>query len=168
MEMKQHILAALREKFEDWEELLGGLSEERLSIPLLSSDWSTKDVIVHLWAWQQRSIARAEAALRDREPQFPRWPAELDPDGESVDRLNAWIYETHRERPWPEVHENWRAGFQRLLDLSGQISERDLLDTGRYPWLKGYSMAFILLATYDHHQEHFEKLLAWLQEHKDV
>lgn len=30
--------------------------------------------------------------------------------------------------------------------------------TERLPWLKGYSLAFILVASYDHHQEHFEKL----------
>jgi len=29
----------------------------------------------------------------------------------------------------------------------------------------GYSLAFILVASYDHHQEHLEKLLAWLTEH---
>jgi hypothetical protein len=44
------------------------------------------------------------------------------------------------------------------------ISEKDLLDSGRYPWLGGYSLAFILIASYDHHQEHYEKLHAWLHE----
>jgi hypothetical protein len=49
------------------------------------------------------------------------------------------------------------------MESSDGISERDLLDSGRYPWLKGYPLAFILLASYDHHQEHLDKYLAWLE-----
>ncbi len=44
-----------------------------------------------------------------------------------------------------------------------RVSKRDLLDGDKYPWLHGYSLAFILVASYDHHQEHHEKLTAWMQ-----
>jgi hypothetical protein len=73
MNMKEHILAALREQFNRWEELLASMSEAQLTTPHLPSHWSTKDEIAHLWAWQQRSIARLEAALSNREPEFPKW-----------------------------------------------------------------------------------------------
>jgi len=53
----------------------------------------------------------------------------------------------------------------RFLELGEPILEKDLLDGDRYPWLKGYSLAFILVASYDHHQEHLEKLRDWLTEH---
>lgn len=162
MNMQAHILSALREQFERWEDLLAGQKAGQIQIPLRPSAWSTKDVVVHLWAWQQRSVARLEAALLERQPQFPTWlpgvdPASL-PDTESV---NAWIYETYRQQPWAAVHQNWREGFLRFLELGGKIPERDLLDSNRYPWLKGHPLAFILVASYDHHQEHLEKLLAW-------
>jgi uncharacterized damage-inducible protein DinB len=39
-----------------------------------------------------------------------------------------------------------------------------MLDAGRYSWLQGYSLAFVLVASYDHHQEHLEKLIAFLQQ----
>jgi hypothetical protein len=51
-----------------------------------------------------------------------------------------------------------------LLELGSQVSQPELLASGRYPWLGGYSLADILIASYDHHQEHFEKLRAWLRE----
>lgn len=169
MNMKEHILAALREQLNRWEALLESLSTEQITAPLLPSYWTIKDVIAHLRAWQQRSVARIEAALADQEPVYPRWLAGADPDAESnTDQVNAWIYEAHREHSWAEAHENWRAGFLRLLELSEAISEKDLLDASRYPWLEGYPLAFILLATYDHHQEHLEILLAWLQEQPQV
>jgi hypothetical protein len=165
MNMEEHILAALNEQFNRWEKLLASMNDEQINIPLLPSNWSSKDVIAHLWAWQQRSIARVEAARFNRKPEFPKWPPELDPDSEAnIDQINAWIYDTCREQPWSKVHRNWKKGFLRFLELGGGIPEKDLLDSGRYPWLKGHPLAFILLASYDHHQEHLEKLIDWLQQ----
>ena len=169
MNMKQHILAALIEEFQHWEELLGIMSEEQLTAPQLPSNWSIKDVVVHLWAWQQRSIARLEGALLNREPQFPEWPGDLDPEAEeNTDRINGWIYESHREQPWSQVHQNWRDGFLRFLELPEAIPKKELLDGDRYPWLKGYPLALVLVASYDHHQEHLEKTHAWLREHGNI
>jgi hypothetical protein len=163
MIMKSHILAALREEFDQWQDLIAALDEERLTTPLSSAGWSPKDIIMHLWAWQQRTIARCEAALFDREPVFPRWytPTGPDPEG-STDQVNAWIYDTYHDQAWSEVHHNWQAGYQQFLEIAQRISERDMLDSDRYSWLKGYPIAIYLISSYDHHQEHFEKLQAML------
>ncbi len=167
MNMKGHILTALREQLNHWEELLVSLSDEQITAPLVPSHWSTKDVMAHLWAWQQRTIARLEAARLNREPVFPIWLQGVDPDSEEfTDQVNGWIYETYKGLPWPEVHRNWRAGYMRFIESGDAISERDLLAQGKYVWLGGAPLAFIMLASYDHHQEHIEKLLAWLQEHQ--
>jgi hypothetical protein len=166
MNMKEHILTALREQFDSWEELLTSMDEEQITAPRFDYDWSIKDVMAHLWAWQQISIARMEGGLQDREPDFPKWITELDEDWEdNADRVNALTFETNHEKSWSEVHQNWMEGLRRFLELGDKISEKDLLDGDRYLWLKGYSLAFILVASYDHHQEHLEKLLDWLRKH---
>ena len=166
MNMKDHIFAALREQFDRWEKLLAGLSEEQITAPHFDFDWSIKDVMTHLWAWQQISIARMEAARQDREPEYPLWIVNIGEDWEeNADRVNALTYETNHEKPWSEIHQNWREGFLRFLKSGELISEKDLLDGSRYPWMNGYSLAFILVASYDHHQEHLEKLLDLLREH---
>jgi len=71
MNMKEHILAALREQFNRWEELLANLSEEQLTAPSFDYNWSIKDVIAHLWGWQQISIARWKAVCRTGNPSSP-------------------------------------------------------------------------------------------------
>jgi hypothetical protein len=161
MHNKQQILAALREQFNSWEELLAALSEDQATAPYTSSNWSIKDEIVHLWAWQQRSVARAEAALRNVEPDYPRWPETLGPDlEEDVDQTNAWIDETYKGKSWSSVYADWRAQFLRFLTLSQAIPERDLLDPGRYAWMEGNALAQSHLGSYEHHKEHLEELLA--------
>jgi hypothetical protein len=160
MNDKQRILTTLRKEFTSWEELLTTLDEEQITAPNLPSDMSIKEVIAHLRAWQQISIARMEAVLLDKEPDYPEWPTEdPDPDSEDeIDQINDWISKTYQDKPWSDVHRLWREGFLRLLELGEAVPERDLLDTGKYPWLKGYSPLGILQASYEHHDEHLTSL----------
>ena len=164
MNMKGHILAALKEQFDGWEYLLSGLSDAVIVTPYFDLDWSVKDVVAHLWAWQQITIARVQGGLHDRDPEYPKWIVESIENWEDdADRVNALTFETQHSKPWTEIYQNWRNGFLQLLESGERVSEKDLLDGDRYPWLHGYSLAAILIASYDHHQEHYEKILDWLQ-----
>ena len=159
MNEKQGILIALREEFNRWEALLASLSEEQITAPQLPDNWSIKDVIAHLRAWQQRSIARLEAALLNRAPEYPVWPAQFDPEAEDQPHeLNAWLYATYRDQPWSSVHRDWREGFLHFLELAEAIPEKDLLDAGRYAWLEGYALFAVLQGSYEHHREHADDL----------
>ena len=165
MNDKTQMLTMLKEKFNDWEELLANLNEAQITARQLPGNWSIKDVMAHLMAWQQLSIARLEAALHDRELVLPAWPEELDPEPEGEpDELNAWFYESYRDQPWSTVYQAWRDGFLRFLELAEAISEQDLLEAGKYPWLEDYPLMAVLQGSYEHHhQDHFEPLSAWLK-----
>ena len=166
MDMKEHILMALKEQFARWEELLTNLTEEQTTTSRFDSNWSIKDVIAHLWGWQQISIARVEAAKLNQEPEFPKWIEELGKDWdeeENTNQTNAWIYKTYQIESWSEIYQNWREGFLKLLDSAESIPEKYLLDESRYSWLHGYSLAFILMGSYDHHREHLDELFATLK-----
>jgi|GEM_PF-362851 len=169
MNDKQQVLTTLREEFNRWEELLAALDEEQITAPNLPSNMSIKDVIAHLRAWQQISIARMEAVLLDKGPDYPEWPTEdPDPDSEdAINQINDWISRTYQETTWPDVHRLWREGFLRFLELGEAVPERDLLDTEKYPWLKGYSPLGILQASYEHHDEHLTSLLDCLRHEGD-
>lgn len=165
MIMKDHLLAGLQDQIDRWETLLDGLAEGQLVIPHLPSKWTIKDEVAHLAAWQLRSIARLEAALADREPQFPVWLPGVEADTEAnTDLINDWLYETYRLQPWSEVHKNWREGYSRFIDLGKKFLEKDLMDESRYSWMKGRPLALVLLASYDHHQEHYDKMLVWFSQ----
>jgi hypothetical protein len=153
----------MKEQLENWEKLLASLSEEQIVTPNFDLDWSIKDVIAHLWAWQQISSARMESGTQDREPEYPTWIVGIENWEENADQVNAVTFERNSTKPWSEVYQNWRNGFLQFLELGHRIFERDLLDGDRYSWLHGYSLAFILVASYDHHQEHLEKLIDWLK-----
>lgn len=152
---KQTVLTALQDEFDGWETVLASLTEAQITAPLLDDHWSVKDVIVHLWAWQQRSNARLSAALHNTSPRYPAWPEQFDPETEGQpDDLNAWLYAASRDTPWSTVYQDWRSGFLHLLDQGWALPESDILDKNMYPWLEGYALIDVLQGSYEHHQEH--------------
>ncbi len=72
MDNKGQILTELAEIFNRWQELLATLSEEQIIAAQLPDHWSVKDVVAHMWAWQQASVARAKAALSRQRAQLSR------------------------------------------------------------------------------------------------
>ena len=163
---KAQLLGALRDEFARWERLLGSLSVDQLVARDLPADLSIKDVVAHLWAWQGLSVARLEAAIDNRDPDYDLGPDGLDPDNEQhLDRINAWIHETNRARPWMEVYGNWRRRYLWLLELAESISEQALMQPARYPWLKDTPLSAVLRGSYEHHhEEHYVPLVGSLKQ----
>jgi hypothetical protein len=165
MNDKQHILTRLLDIFTRWQLLLADLSEEQIMQPLVPSTWTVKDVIAHLWSWQQASVARAEAALQGTQPNYPGWWEINGPDPEKdVDQTNAWLYEASKGKPWSMVYADWKAQFELYLELNRQIPEEDLLEPGKFEWMRGYPLAASPLGSLGHHEEHFDTLVTWLQD----
>lgn len=160
----KQILTMLQAEFDRWKNLLSSLSEAQVTASSLPNGWSVKDLTAHLTAWQQVSVARLEAARLSEEPALPDWFVGVTPELEDVDIINAQIYETYRDRPWSEVYQAWRDGFERFLTLAKEIPEADLANTEKYSWLHGYSLLDVLQGSYEHHRvDHLETLQTWLE-----
>jgi hypothetical protein len=167
MTNKSEMLALLQDEFDRWEALLGSLTQSQITAPHFIGSWSIQDVLAHLMAWQTRSIARLEAAQLDQAPDFPHWPVQPLPDPlDNSNEINAWIYATYRDQPWPDIHRAWVAGYQHFLQLAQSIPEKNLLDPQRYPWMEGQPLLAVLQSSYDHHHlEHLAPLLSVLHQH---
>ncbi len=165
MSNKATVLKELDQVYQQWQKLLSSLSDDQRSKPLLPSHWTVKDVLAHLYVWQQGSVANLEAALANRQPDYEllrRFGAGMEDD---VDATNAWIYETNKDKPWLEVHTLWMTQFLHYLELLKDFPEEWLLEPGRYPWMGDYSLLASPEGSLDHHQEHLESLQTWLREH---
>jgi hypothetical protein len=166
MNNKEEILSKLSTIFKDWQDQLASLSEEQITQPLSPSHWTIKDVVAHLWFWQEASVARAEAAINGKDPSYPEWWELFGPDpNDDVDRTNAWNYERCKDRSWQKVYTDWSSQFARYLELLRKIPEKDLVTPGRYEWMGVYALADSAMGSYDHHQEHMEMLTDWLHTH---
>jgi hypothetical protein len=99
--MKGHIMTALREQFERWDGLIAGLKEKHVLAEGVEAGWTIKDVMVHLWGWQQVSIARIRTDINERPPVFPNWINTLGGDWEEhADQTNTWLLDHFRYKTW--------------------------------------------------------------------
>jgi hypothetical protein len=78
--------------------------------------------------WRRRTVGRLQAALRGDPEPTPPWPAHLQTD----DEINAWIYQTNRDRSVREALDDSRQVFQQLLAAIEAFPEAELLDPQRF------------------------------------
>jgi hypothetical protein len=134
--------------------VLDGLSEEEMARPGVAGEWSVRDVLAHLLAWEEEAVTRLDLLAAER-PQDVAWI-----DDQDEQKLNAWNARAHQRYAGLALAEIMR----RLADVQGRIligldslsDERLSTDAGPVPvrnWLPE--------CTYDHEQEHCADILAW-------
>ena len=161
---KKQLLAEMQSEQAAWLALLDEIGEENMTQPEVAGGWSIKDIVAHITGWRRRTVLRFRAALDPTVDMTPYWPAELDEDDE-VDEINAWIYKANRGRPLADVLNDSREVFQQLVAAVDALSDEQLNDPQRFPWLEGERLtgAFI----FGHfHEEHEPDMRAWLDKVK--
>jgi hypothetical protein len=152
------VLAALEAERDRWAVMLDRLPEWARTAPRSASGWTIHDFVAHLYAWQQVSNARLEAALRGGDPRMPEWLQGADPESdEDVQRFNDRIHAQHRDRVWHEVVAMWRDGFDRLIERARVLPAEVLLEPDRFGWLKGAPLVAVLEGSLEHHREHWDR-----------
>ncbi len=154
---KTQLLTQLHKEQADWEALLDEIGQAHMTQPEVAGGWSIKDIVAHLTGWRRRSVRRFQALLK-HEPDFsPPWPPDLRED----DEINAWIYESNRDRPLADVLNESRDVFQQLLETLDAFSEEELQDLRRTLGLEEEQVSGSLFFAH-FHEEHEPDMRAWL------
>jgi hypothetical protein len=161
---KSELLDWLRKEYRQWEALLDQIGPERMEQPGVNGDWSMKDMVAHMSDFQPWITSRIRAAGRGEPEPLPPWPAHLQTD----DEINAWIYESNRERSLRAVLDESHQIFQQYLAII-----EGLPDDVRIEELHKGERVFYLLwlgdqrfpagEFFDHfHDDHEPDIRAWL------
>jgi hypothetical protein len=162
---KDRLLATLRDARAQWEGLLDEIGEARLTEPGACGDWSVKDVLGHLAAYQRYWGAR----LRGEATGVPPTARDLfdrddpPPRAESEEEQNAAIHALYAPLPPAVVLAKWRAASDLLSDGVAGLSEEDVATPGRFAWAGDAPLAEAMAGdTYRHAAEHAAGVRAWL------
>lgn len=158
---KSELLNWLQEEYRQWEAFLDEIGPERMDQPGVNGDWSMKDIIAHLTGWQRSLVARLQAAQHGEPEPAPPWPAYL----QTEDEINAWIYETNRERSVREVLDETQEVLQQFLAVI-----KGLPDEVRIEWIEPVyylvwldNKRFLAGEFFNHfHDDHEPDVCAWL------
>ncbi len=146
---KDQILQESKKEHENLEKLLAGLTEEQMTQPGVVGEWAVKDVLAHLYEWEQMVMGWLGASQRGETPAVPgqgfKWS--------QLPALNQRIYETYRALPLTEVLEMYRASHQKVTETIQSLPEEMLFKPGLYPWMnKNTLAAYFVSCTSSHYR----------------
>jgi hypothetical protein len=150
-------LEFLEEEREAWRpfEALDALSDEALERPISAAhDWSGRDLMGHLVAWQEYGLEVArELAVNETSPTKQR--LDRDWDEQSGDTINARIHSEWRALPMAEVR-------RRFGEVPGELRGY-LTVVPESRWVKhADNLQFFLEETIEHYEDHVADLEAIL------
>lgn len=154
--MYLNALEFLEEEREAWRpfEALDGLTDEQLDRPIdAAHDWSGRDLIAHLVAWQENALAVAkELAVGEKSATKEQSDRDWDARG---DEINDEIQAEWRAMPMAEVR-------HRLGEVPGELRGY-LTVVPETRWLKHTdNLRFFVDETIDHYADHSADLEAIL------
>jgi hypothetical protein len=128
---KTQLLDAAQNEYQKLEKYLSTLTPGQMITPPAPGEWSAKDILAHLYEWQQMFFRWYEAGLRGESPTVPadgyKWS--------QLPALNQRIYETYRDAPLEEVLKLFRSSHRKTMDLVAALPEADLFTPGRWSWM---------------------------------
>ncbi|HYG79471.1 MAG TPA: maleylpyruvate isomerase N-terminal domain-containing protein [Pyrinomonadaceae bacterium] len=127
---KTELQERVRETHEGLTRALEGLTEEEATRAGLNAEWSIKDALSHIAAWE------IEAARIIKEIQDGTWkPRRLNQ--ELIDEFNRQAVESRRERSMPQVREEFDAAHAEMERIIDALPEEVDESTPVYKYIEG-------------------------------
>jgi hypothetical protein len=156
---RDEILDALEDSREKFLDAIEGLPDEAIEEPGVVGDWSVKDILSHLIAWEGEIVKLMWQARNGEKPTTLHF-AHVD-----MDRANADFYTATKDRPLERVLADFAAVRKQTERRVEAFSDKDLNDPQRYPWLGETPLwQWIAGDSFEHEAEHAAEILAWRQE----
>ncbi|MBE2221410.1 MAG: ClbS/DfsB family four-helix bundle protein [Anaerolineae bacterium] len=146
---KEQLLTAMQKEHGSLTNLLATLSPETVNQTSESiENWTIKDVLSHVTAWEQMVLSWYQAGLRGDVPELPapgfNW--------RQIPALNQQIYEQHQMEPYDLVQQEFDASYEEMLATVNTISNEDLFTPERFAWTNKNTMGtYFVSATSSHY-----------------
>lgn len=156
---KIKLLEKIRSSRQELEDCLDQIPRESMTIPGAENDWSVKDILAHITAWEGNMRLWIQQLT---EGETPDRPAPGQP-WKDLDQINKDIFERNRNKSLDVVQAEFERSYRDTITLVASTSEKDLVDIGRFEWT-GSAPAWYLVGgnTFWHYEEHLPSLKNWI------
>lgn len=128
-----------------------GLSTREMTAAPAVGQWTVKDILGHVAAWEWEAVKAVEQTLAGRRPDLL--------DIEDVDDWNAAQVAAWRDRTLDEVLAELHRSRQALVEALGRLDDAQFEAQDAFPQLGGRSLRQLL--DWKHDREHAADLEAW-------
>ena len=130
--------------------------------PGVVGEWSVKDILAHLTAWEKLFLGWYDAGKRGEVPETPApgytWS--------TYHLLNENIYKENKARSLEEVQKEFEEYYQYTLERIKRIPEEEWFEAKLFEWMEErVNIArYIRANTGNHYRWAKNKILKWLRE----
>ena len=140
---------ALTQGFKAFMDCLGKLTEEELTSTQVEGIWTVKDVVAHVWSWDDEAIRTARDWLGPR-----KWrQGEFDEDA-----WNAAEVTSRAAMQLIPVVDGLTGAHRRLVHLLDTTSDEALAQVAKAPWGADMPLVDFFYEMAAHYVEHTEHL----------
>jgi hypothetical protein len=151
---KAKLLNDIRDERKRLEDTLKGLTDTDMIKTIQEGEWSVKDILAHVAAWEQWFLKHYQAGLRGEKQVIPDWK-----QPGLIDDMNKEFYERNRDRKLGEVRKEFRDSYKLIFKTVELIPEEDMFIPGKYDWLGKDTLAqYIIVNTSEHYLAHLKMI----------
>jgi hypothetical protein len=149
--IKPELLAELDQEWANIERICAGLSEAEMVAPGVEGEWSVKDILCHLSAWEKYLLDRLGMVMTGQPPWYPTMTSWDD-----VHCFNAQVYADNKDRPLTSVVIEFRNLYRGLMTVLEALSDDQLSQPYSYDFPDDALTLLQLIRanTIEHYREH--------------
>jgi hypothetical protein len=127
---KDQLLKEIVDERGKLEALLATIPADVFAKKEVIGEWTTKDVLSHLIAWEQMVILWVTSGIEGKTIPIPaegfKWS--------DLPALNESIFRAHQKDTVEDVQKKFQESYIQILELLNSLSEKDLFTPGLYKW----------------------------------
>jgi len=137
-----------------------GLSEEQMICPGVVGEWSVRDTLAHIAAWDKETRTAIHAFVTQEDPVF-----DYKISGQrGFARWNAREVEKRRDLSVAQILAEMEEARQELVELVQGLTEEQLSRRAVPPWRYPTTARRNLEIQAQHDREHAEQIIAWREQ----
>jgi hypothetical protein len=138
--------------------LIQELTEEQMIEPNVEENWSIKDLLAHIAAWERLADDRLRAAFTSEELQYP-----IIQGWDEIHQINADIYEKNKDLSLDTVMKEFETAHNDLLATIESLDDESIFKPLPFDWADGLLVHQLISAnTHWHYKDHCESIEKWI------
>jgi len=152
------LLEVVRTEWNNLETLINEFSDSQKTTLGVEGNWSIKDIMVHISAWEKFALDRIQATLTGQPIKYPIIKGE-----QFVDQFNHQVYDANKDLSLEEVHSDFQKSHQVLMDHIASMNNDVLSRKLPFDWAGNLTIQLVISSnTHWHYVEHAESIEKWL------
>ncbi len=145
------MLAEFKQEWVNIERICATLSEAEMTAPGVEGEWSVRDILCHLSAWEKYLLDRLGMVMTGQPPQYA-----VMTSWDDVHRFNAQVYADSKDRSPTSVVIEFRSLYHGVMTVLEALSDDQLTQPYSYDFPDdGLNLLQLIRAnTCEHYREH--------------